>query len=165
MDTSVVMKWFKTGERYEAPARDLRQRIDRREVEAAVNEILSLEIARGLKNAQVRQPALGITDAVIENAYGALELMCQTGVLLECEVKEVKTLTKDIELTLGLFMADALHLATAIYMVVQYFVVDDHHFLAPAVVNYAASFGVQVVNLPDLLAALNRGAGAAGPSP
>ncbi len=155
IDTSICMKWFKGGERYEAEARDLRQRIERQEVEAAANEILSLEIVRGLKNAQVRQPSLGIVDADIEDAFSAVEGMFQTGILLECPVSNVKTQTKEIQMTLGLFMADALHLATAIYLGVAYFVVDDHHFLTPDVVNYAVGFGVKTVNLPALIAALN----------
>jgi hypothetical protein len=74
-------------------------------------------------------------------------------------VHEVKALAKELEIKLGLFMADALHLASAIYLRVPYFVVDDQHFLAPAVVNHAAKFGVQVLNLPDLIAALNASAG------
>lgn len=37
----------------------------------------------------------------------------------------------------------------------EFFVVDDHHFLAPEVVNYAARSGVRIVNLPDLIAALD----------
>src|SRR5438046_1368880 len=137
IDTSVAMKWFKSGERYVTEARDLRRRVGRGEVEAAANEILSLEIVRGLKNAQASQPSLGITDTRIGNAYAAVEALFQTGGLLECPVHEVKPLAKDIEMTLGLFMADALHLATAIYLRVQYFVVDDRHFFTPDVVQYA----------------------------
>jgi hypothetical protein len=85
------------------------------------------------------------------------------GAMLQCYVREVKTRAKDIEMSLGLFMADAVHLATATDMSVQYFEVDDHHFFAPDVQNYAAGFGVRVVNLPDLIAALN--APAAAPPP
>jgi predicted nucleic acid-binding protein len=48
VDTSVALKWFKPGERYEAQALDLAGRIDRGEVEAAANEIVSLEIVRGV---------------------------------------------------------------------------------------------------------------------
>jgi hypothetical protein len=99
-----------------------------------------------------------MTDARINLAFERLEGMFQGGALLECPVSEVKTQTKEIQMTLGLFMADALHLATAIYLGVEYFVVDDHHFLTPDVVNYAAGFGVKVVNLPDLIAALNAAA-------
>ena len=75
----------------------------------------------------------------------------------------MKVLAKDLEVKLGLFMADAVHLASAIYLRVAYFVVDDHHFLEPAVMSYAASLGVQVLNLPDLIAALHASAGKAGP--
>jgi predicted nucleic acid-binding protein len=159
------MKWFKDGERFEAEARDLRQRIERREIVAVTNQILSLEIVRGLKNAQVRQPHLGITDVFIDQTFAHLEGMFQTSLLLDCSVAEVKTHAKDIIIALGLFMADALHLATAVYMRVRYFVVDDHHFLTPDVLNDAAGFGVQVINLPDLIAALNAVAGGAGPPP
>jgi len=155
MDTSVAVKWFKPGERYEAEALDLGGRIDRSEVEAIANEIISLEIVRGLLQAQTREPHLGITDMQIENAFVRMETLLSVGNILECTVREVKTLAKDMEVKLGLFMADALHLATAVYMRVEYFVVDDHHFLSPDVVNYAVGFGVKIVNLPDLIAALN----------
>jgi predicted nucleic acid-binding protein len=119
IDTSVGMKWFKAGERYEAEAKELRQRMNRQDVFVVANEILSLEIVRGLKNAQVRQPDLGITDTEIEKAFGAVEGMFRTGLLLECLVSDVKPLAKDIEMQLGLFMADALHLATAVYLRVE----------------------------------------------
>lgn len=163
LDTSIAVKWFKPGERYEMEALDLLSRIDRGEVAAAANEILSLEVVRGLKNVQVRQPALAMTDARIELAFRRLEGLFTGSALLECSVHEVKPLTKDIEMSLGLFMADALHLATAVYLRVRLFVVDDHHFLTPVVVTYAAGFGVQVVNLPDLIAAVNAAAGGASP--
>jgi hypothetical protein len=70
-------------------------------------------------------------------------------------------LAKDLELGLGLFMADALHLATALYLNASHLVVDDHHFLAPEVVSYAAGFGVRIVNLPDLIAELDAAGGRA----
>jgi predicted nucleic acid-binding protein len=63
VDTSVCMKWFKGGERYEAEAQNLRHLVEKQEVDAIASEILSLEIVRGLKNAQVRQPSLGVADA------------------------------------------------------------------------------------------------------
>jgi predicted nucleic acid-binding protein len=154
IDTSVSVKWFKGGERYDAEAQDLRGRLERREIEAAANEILGLEVVRGLKNAQVRLPLLGITNADIEAVYDLVEGMFRTGILLERPVAEVKTQAKEFEIQLGLFMADALHLVTAVYLRVQQFVVDDHHLLAPAVVRHAASVGVQVCDLPTLIAVL-----------
>jgi predicted nucleic acid-binding protein len=163
IDSSVAVKWFKPGERSEAEALDLRARIDHGRVEAAAHEIVSLEVVRAPKNTQLRQPGLGMTDALISRAFDRLERMFASGALLECLVREVRRQAKDIELGLGLFMADALHLAAAIYLGVQYFVVDDQHFLAPDVVKHAATCGVQVVNLPDLLAALTRGGGKASP--
>lgn len=164
IDSSVCMKWFKPGERYEAEAQDLRQRLQRHEVEAAACEILGLEIVRGLKKAQGLQPSLAITDAHVESAFNAVEAMFQTGIVLECPVSEVKGLAKEIEINPALFMADALHLATAIHLRVSHFVVDDQHFLAPDVVNYAAGLGVQIVNLPDLIAALNAAKKPSSPS-
>jgi hypothetical protein len=88
--------------------------------------------------------------------------MFQTGILLECPVTDVKTRAKEIEVALGLFMADALHLATAVHLGASHFVTDDHHFLTPGVGAYAASAGLQVVNLPNLIAALGGTAGGPG---
>lgn len=155
IDASIATKWFKPGERHEAEALDLIARIDHGGVQAGANEILGLEVVRALKNAQSRQPALGMTDARIEIAFERLEKMFQGGALQMCTVTAAKTLTKEIEMGIGLFMADALHLASAINMKASHFVVDDHHFLTPAVASYAAGFGLQVVSLPDLIAALN----------
>lgn len=162
IDTSICAKWFKPGERFEAEARDLRDRLERQEVEAAANEILSLEIVRGLKGLQARQPALGPTDAEIDTMFRAVEDMFRTGILLECPVAEVKEAAKELEISVGLFMADALHLATAIHLGADYFVADDHHLLHPAVVAYARGEGVQIVDLPGLIAALNA---LGGPGP
>ena len=149
------MKWFRRGERHESEALELRERIERRKVEVAANEVVSLEVVRGLKNAQTRQPALLISDDEVEAGFATMEAMFRTGVLVECPVAEVKTIAKDVEMSLGLFMADALHLATAIHLRAEFFVVDDQHFLSPAVVNYTASMGVQIVNLPELIARLH----------
>ncbi len=155
LDTSVCMKWVKGGERYETESLDLLQRLRHREIEASANEILGLEIARGLKNAQRRQPALGITEVDIDEAFDLVEGMFRKGIMLECSVRDVKTLSKELVKQFALFMADALHLATALYLGAEFFVVDDHHFLAPEVVNYATRSGVRIANLPDLIAALN----------
>jgi predicted nucleic acid-binding protein len=165
IDASVCIKWFKSGERYDAEAQDLRLRLARQEVEAVASEIISLEIVRGLKKAQVQQPALGITDSDIDAAYSVVEGMFQTGILLECPVTDVKTRAKEIEVALGLFMADALHLATAAHLGASHFVTDDRHFLTPAVAAYVASAGLQVVNLPDLIAALGGTTGMPGSVP
>ena len=162
IDASVCIKWFKGGERYDAEAQVLRQRLERQEVDAVASEILSLEIARGLKKAQVQQPALGITNADIDAAFNVVEGMFQTGILLECPVTDVKIRAKEIEVGLGLFMADALHLATATHLGASHFVTDDHHFLTSAVAGYTASAGIRVVNLPDLIAALAGTAGGPG---
>lgn len=108
-----------------------------------------------MKNAQRRQPSLGITEADIDEAFDLVEEMFRTGIMLECSVRDVKTLSKELVKQFALFMADALHLATAVYLGAEFFVVDDHHFLTPEVVNYAACSGVRIVNLPDLITALD----------
>ena len=75
IDTSVCMKWFKSGERHDTEAQDFRRRLERQEVEAAASTILSLEVVRGLKNAQRRHPTLGISDSAIEDAFDVVEGM------------------------------------------------------------------------------------------
>jgi predicted nucleic acid-binding protein len=168
LDSSVVTKWFKPGERYEAEARDLRGRIERKEVEAVISELVFLEVVRGLKNAQVRDPALGITDAAIDAAYDALTALVRAGSLVESAVSDVKLRTKEIIMRLGLFMADAVQLATAVNWSAagaKYFAVDDRHFMTADVRNYANGFGVAIVDLPTLLAALSAPSGGASPTP
>jgi predicted nucleic acid-binding protein len=163
LDSAVVMKWFKSGETHETEALDLRQRIGRGEVEAVVSELVPLEVVRGLKGAQGRDPSLGLTDAVIESVYAALQALIQAGVLRQCPVSDAGARAKDVILSLGLFTADAVQLATAVVRGAPYFVTEDHHFTAPFVRNGAAAMGVTVVDLPQMIAALN--AAGATPSP
>lgn len=70
---------------------------------------------------------------------------------------------KELIVALYLAVADALHLATAIHAKAGYFVTEDQYLLKPGVVGHAKSLGVEVVDLPNLIAALN--APAAEPSP
>jgi len=116
LDASVVVKWFKPHERFEAEAQSLLDLIGSFKVEALASEWLSLEVVRGLKRAQKEVPALAISDEDIHAAYEAIETLFRSGALLEVPVSEVKTLTKNVEIALGLYAADALHLATAIYL-------------------------------------------------
>jgi predicted nucleic acid-binding protein len=164
MDSSVVVKWFKSGEPNEKESRDLRQRIERQEVRAVVNEILALEVVRGLKKAQTHQPALGILDSDVEDAWLILESMIQTGILEQRRVDHLRNLAKDFVAAYYLGVADALHLATAIDTKARYFVSEDQDLLKSAVVNSVRGLGVEVVNLPSLIAALNA-SGAGPPSP
>ncbi|HKI32032.1 MAG TPA: PIN domain-containing protein [Gemmataceae bacterium] len=159
LDSAVVMKWYKHGERHEAEALDLRQRIERREVEAAVSELVPLEVVRGLKVAQRRDPSLGLTDAAIESAFANLLTMSQSGVLSHFPVTLASAKAKDIILALGLFMADAVQLATAVVLGAQYFATENHHFTAPFVCNGAAAMGVSVVDVPQMIAILNASGG------
>jgi predicted nucleic acid-binding protein len=158
LDTSIAVKWFKPGEPHEAEALDLCGRIDRGEVEGAANEIISLEIVRGLVRTLNQTPQLGLAESDIEAAFARMEALLSVGNILECGVREVKGQAKDLEIRLGLYAADALHLATAIHLGAAHFVTDDHHLLRDGVVKHAASCGVAVVNLPGLLSALDASA-------
>jgi len=149
LDASVVVKWFKPQERFAAEAQWLLEQIGAFRIEAAASEWLSLEVVRGLKRAQQELPEGAILDDDIHAAYNALESLFRSGALLEIPVSEVKMLTKNAEIALGLYAADALHLATAIYLGARWLVTDDHHLLTDRVRHYAMDAGVRVVTLPE----------------
>lgn len=145
LDASVVVKWFKPQERFAAEAQWLLEQIGAFRIEAAASEWISLEVVRGLKRAQREVPLQAISDEDIHAAYDALETLFQSGALEEIPVSEVKVLTKNAEIALGLYAADALHLATAIYLGARLLVTDDHHLLAEPVRQYAQMAGVSIV--------------------
>lgn len=153
--SSVAVKWYKPGERFESEALDLHTRLSVAEVEAAACEILSLEVVRALKRTQIEEPHRRISDDSIGEAYENLEDLFRQGWLLECSVHEVKPLAKTLQLEVGLFMADALHAATALHLNAEFLVPDDRHLLGPEPLRYLAGRGLKAVNLPDLLAALD----------
>ena len=154
LDTTVVVKWFKPQERFAAEAHQLLELIGDFKVEAVANEWLSLEVVRGLKRAQQEVPAHAVRDEDIHAAYEALETLFRSGALLEIPVSEVKILTKNAEIVLGLYAADALHLATAIHLGARWLVTDDRHLLAAPVRQYALAAGVTIVNPAEVLAQL-----------
>ncbi len=163
IDTSVALKWYKPGEPHEMEARDLLKRLERGEVQAMASEIMALEVVRGLKKAQVNIPSLGILDADILDVFNHLESMVSGGMLQHERVEAVRALARDLIIALNLAAADALHLATAIHAKAHYFVTEDQYLLKPGPIGHAGTFGVRVVDLPNLIAALN--ASAAGPTP
>lgn len=154
LDASVAVKWFKPGERFEAEAQKLLELLGDFRVEALANEWLSLEVVRGLKRAQREVSALAICDEDIHAAYKALETLFRSGALLEIPVSDVKILAKNAEIGLGLYAADALHLATAVHLGARWLVTDDDHLLADPVRQYAAAAGVAIVNPAEMMAQL-----------
>ncbi len=155
LDASVVVKWFRPQERFAAEAHRLLELIGDFKVEAAASEWLSLEVVRGLKRAQRAVPAPAIRDEDIHAAYEALETLFRSGALLEIPVSEVKVLTRNAAIALGLYAADALHLATAIHLGARWLVTDDHHLLSDPVRQYALAAGVTIVNPAEMLAHLS----------
>src|SRR4051794_16681501 len=92
IDSSVPMKWFKTKETNSAEAADLGSRLMRGELPACANEILSLEVVRGLRRTQVLEPHLGVTVASMDDAFQRIEHLFEIGYLKKCGVSGVKTL-------------------------------------------------------------------------
>ena len=154
LDASVAVKWFKPGERYDAEAQQVLARIRARMVTAFANEWLGLEVVRGLKRAQRAVPPLAIGDPDIQAAYDALGALFRSGAITEVTVAAVKDRTCALEIALGLYAADAVHLATAIHAGARWLVSDDDHLLGNTVRAYAATAGVTVVSLPELIVQL-----------
>ena len=129
---SVMLKWFKSGERYEAEAMDLRLRIEQRQVDAAANEIVGREVVRGLKKAQVSKVLPSISDAKIEEAYAVIEEMSVLGLLRACLVTDVKKQAKDSTYYTACMPAMPCTWRLPSIWSAPYFVADDHHLLSAA---------------------------------
>lgn len=148
LDASVAVKWFKEREeKYLKEANKLLDLIVDFEVYVYASEWISLEVVRGLKKAQIK--GLEISNKKIEGAYRCIEDFFLSDAIIGINVSSVKDLAKTLEIKLGLYAADSVHLATAIITESEYLVTQDRHLLKENVKKFAKKHKVETISLHD----------------
>lgn len=139
LDASVVVKWFKKGERAEEQALRVREEIFTTKAHAIAPEWLLLEVVRAL--VKIEYPG-----EKIEEAYSTLREAASLDLIEVIPIDRVLDRTKDVEIELRLYASDALYLATAITHQAD-LLTDDKHLLEPRVLEYAERQGIHIVSL------------------
>jgi predicted nucleic acid-binding protein len=142
LDASVVVKWFKEGERMEGEALALRDGILDGRVSAVTSEWLLLEVVRAMVKA-------GFPREKIDGAFSALKEMVSLGFIEAVPVGEVMDEAKEIEVALSLFASDSVYLATAVKRNAT-LITEDRHLLRRGVRDYAKEGGVGILSLGEM---------------
>ena len=142
LDASVVVKWFKEGERMEGEALALRDGILDGRVSALTSEWLLLEVVRAMVKA-------GFPREKIDGAFSALKEMVSLGFIEAVPVGEVMGEAKEIEVELSLFASDSVYLATAVKRNAT-LITEDRHLLRREVRDYAKDGGVGILSLGEM---------------
>jgi predicted nucleic acid-binding protein len=142
LDASVVVKWFKEGERLEREALSLRDRILDSKVSALTSEWLLLEVVRAMVK-------VGFPRRKIEGAYSTLREIASLGFIEAVPVGEVLNEAKEIMVALPLFASDSVYLATAVKRNAT-LVTEDRHLLRKEVREYAEKGGIRVMSLEEM---------------
>ena len=142
LDASVVVKWFKEGERMEGEALALRDGILDGRVSALTSEWLLLEVVRAMVKA-------GFPREKIDGAFSALKEMVSLGFIEAVPVGEVMDEAKEIEVELSLFASDSVYLATAVKRNAT-LITEDRHLLRREVRDYAKDGGVGILSLGEM---------------
>lgn len=141
LDASVVVKWFKEGERLEREALALRDGILDGRVSALTSEWLFLEVVRAMVK-------VGFPAEKIDGAYSALREIASLGFVEAVPVREVLDGAKEIMVTLHLFASDSVYLATAVKRNAA-LVTEDRHLLRREVREYAEKEDIRVMSLGE----------------
>ncbi len=129
VDTSAIVKWFKTEENREA-ALKLRGWTEDEKIKLVISAILPSECARGLKKAGWRNKEI----------YEAIEMLDMIINLCGIELIPVDRLVVKSAQTLvvehDIYSADAIHAATAILTGSNFFVSSDKHHTKKSLKEY-----------------------------
>jgi predicted nucleic acid-binding protein len=142
LDASVVVKWFKEGERMEGEALALRDGILGGRVSALTSEWLLLEVVRAMVK-------VGFPREKIDGAFSALKEMVSLGFIEAVPVGEVMDEAKEIEVALSLFASDSVYLATAMKRNAT-LITEDRHLLRREVRDYAKEGGIGILSLGEM---------------
>ncbi len=106
------------------------------------SEWLVLEVVRALVKA-------GYSKGNIEGAYAALTEFFDLEFIKRVPVSKVMPHSKDIEISLGLYAADAVHLATALHASAEILLTEDRHLLSEKVRDYSKKRGLVILTLKE----------------
>ncbi len=142
LDASVVVKWFKEGEEHGDAAMTLLESVKDMETVCVASEWLVLEVIRALVKA-------GYSKGNIAGAYEALTEFFDLEFIKMVPVSKVIPHSKDLEISLGLYAADAVHLATALHASAEILLTEDRHLLSEKVRDYSKKRGLTILTLKE----------------
>ena len=144
LDTSIIVKWFKEeDETYRNEALKLRDRIINFESEFVMSYYGLLELIRAMVKHNYPKES-------IEEAFQSINDLYEIDGLKNVRMEDVLFLVKEIEIELGLYASDALHLASAINHSCKIFWSEDQHHLKNKTKNYMQKFGVEIKSLKEI---------------
>lgn|GEM_PF-616288 len=141
LDSSVVVKWFKKGEAFEAEALRLRQDVLSSAVSAFASELMHLEVCRALVK-------VGYRPERVEEAYATLSEMAELGFLTLVSTGVLRTEAKDLIVELNLYVADALSLSAALVNSSD-LLTEDKHLLKEEVKDLMKRKGLKIIRLDE----------------
>ena len=141
MDSSVIVKWFKRGEEFEAEALRLRDEVLSGVITLVMSEWVYLEVVRGLVKA--RFPGDKITQA-----YNTLMEMADLGFIKVIPVSNLLGEAKELEIQLNLYASDAVNLAPALIESIN-MLSEDKHLLRRSVKDFLEKRGLKMSRLKD----------------
>lgn len=145
VDSSVIVKWFKKGEKYEQEALKLRDDVLSTAVIPILSEWVYLEVVRGLVKALYPKDK-------IRQAYDTLKEMAELGFIKVISISNLLEKAKELEIELKLYSSDAISLACAIQNSTN-LLSEDKHLLQKSVKDFTEKLGLKVSQLIDFYSA------------
>ncbi len=143
LDTSVIVKWFRREEEYHKESLRILDRVTNFDTRFIMSRYGLLELIRALvKN--------GFPEKEILEAFQVVKGLYNTGALEDVELENILEYARDIEVKLGLYASDSLHLATALYCRCNTIWSMDKHFFKTETRNYLKRYGIQVKHLSEI---------------
>jgi predicted nucleic acid-binding protein len=142
VDSSVIAKWFKSGEEKEDLALKLRSQVFSGETVILSSELMPLEVCRALVK-------VGYPRHKIAEACSTLEEMDRLGFIELAPVSTIRHSVTELLAALSLHVGDAIGLATAISGSMD-LLTEDRHLRKESVVTFAKKAGVRILCLDEM---------------
>jgi predicted nucleic acid-binding protein len=145
VDSSVIVKWFKKGEKYEQEALRLRDDVLSTAVSLVMSEWVYFEVVRSL--VKVAYP-----NDKIRQAYDTLREMAELDFIKVVSVSDLLEKAKELEIELKLYASDAISLACALVNSTT-LLSEDKHLLQKTVKDFTERRGLKIKRLVDFYSA------------
>ena len=137
------MKWFRKNERYHMESLRLLSRVTSFDTRFVMSRYGLLELTRALvKN--------DFPEKEILEAFQTIKELYSIGALEDVELESILEYARDIEIKLGLYASDSLHIATAIHCNCDIIWSVDKHFFETETRDYLEGYGVEVKHLSEI---------------